>query len=197
MAPRRRPTGLWRSGKVHPGEHSRARLAGAVAELSLERPAETGSVCETEVLGNRRDRPGRHGVGQDDVCFEQALALNVSGDAACVLEQPIKIGAGHPREPASRSSVPGWAFAGACARPAAPAPCGRSRPSSRDGSRRGIRRCLVALARSRAPGSTTRARLRIDPSGGEIASQNYPGLPRFCAALRAALTIAARWKVSN
>jgi hypothetical protein len=44
----------WRRGREL-GHRDRPRLAGAAAKLSFENPAETGSICEAEILGNSRD----------------------------------------------------------------------------------------------------------------------------------------------
>ena len=96
----RRKAASPRRGWHQPREGSRPRLAGAVAELSFESPAETRGICKAEVLGNCRDRLVRHWVGQDRMRFEQPLELNVSGHAACIFEQPIEIGTGDSDEPA-------------------------------------------------------------------------------------------------
>ena len=77
----------WHRGR----EPGRARLAGAAAKLSFENPAETGNICEAEILGNRRDRLGRRGVQQDGPRFEQSLALDVAGRATAVFEEAIEI----------------------------------------------------------------------------------------------------------
>src|SRR5271165_2494712 len=92
MAARRR---RWRQPRQR-----RPHLAGAVAELSSERAAETRRICEAQILGDRRDRLFGRGIGQDRMRFEQPLPLNVSGDTSRVLEQPIKIGWRHSDKPA-------------------------------------------------------------------------------------------------
>jgi hypothetical protein len=106
----------WHRGR----EPGRARLAGAAAKLSFENPAETGSICEAEILGNGRDRLGRRGVQQDGLRFEQSLALDVSGRATFAFEESIER---LDREiPTSRLKVFGAKVGvlGAGGRPAAP-----------------------------------------------------------------------------
>ena len=89
----------WPRGGCQPSQCSRPRLTGAMAELSFESPAETRGIRKAGVLGDCRiDRCSR--VAQERLRFEQPLALNEAGDATCVFEQPIEIGAGHSDEPA-------------------------------------------------------------------------------------------------
>jgi len=52
-----------------PGQRRWPYLAGAVAELSSEGATEARGVREGEVLGNRGDRLGDRGVGQDRMRF--------------------------------------------------------------------------------------------------------------------------------
>ena len=100
MGSRRRRTGFGRRAELHSGQCSRPRGARAVAELSFESAAETGSVCKAKVFGNCRDKLGCRKAGQGRSRFEQPLALNVASEAAGIFEQPIKTGAGHADEPA-------------------------------------------------------------------------------------------------
>ena len=80
---------LWRRRRLEPSQRDGARLAGAVAELSFEGPAETGRIGEAKVLSNNRDRCSCRGVRQDGLRFEQTLMLDVPSDAALVFKQPI------------------------------------------------------------------------------------------------------------
>ena len=58
-----RPRRFRRHTKFQPRQGCVSRLSWGAAEFSFENPAETGSVCEAEILGNLRNRLYLLGVG--------------------------------------------------------------------------------------------------------------------------------------
>jgi hypothetical protein len=89
-----------RRGWRQSGECRRPQLAGTVTELTLEGTGEAGGVCETQIVGDRRDRLRARRIGQHRMRFEQPLTLNVAGCTCGILEQSIETGSGHSDQPA-------------------------------------------------------------------------------------------------
>src|SRR3954447_9262942 len=68
-----------------------ADIARRAAKLASKRSAERCRISETEIGGDRCDRLCAVGIGKLIMHAPQAAALNVLGDAAIGLKQPVEI----------------------------------------------------------------------------------------------------------